>query len=216
MARKKSEFVSAFGVASEVIRAIANAVVDAGGSDADLASIRGNQAKLTAIAEIVVGKPAATSVPVVREEPMEATYTVFVNYVLLPMVDLKKSFDFVSELWDGRKWRPHDSLKGIAQTPGELVFFLKNFGKQMSSEAVIAWAEANGYRVANHLEALAFAQANPDIQRKLWYVALGSSAAHGDRQCVAYLSSRGSKRDLGDGWFGRDWLASTRFLLVRK
>jgi hypothetical protein len=215
MARKKSEFVSAFGVASEVIRAIANAVIDAGGSDADLAAIRGNQAKLKAIAEIVVGKPTAASAPAVREESVADAYQMFVDYVLPPIADLRKVFDYVSEVWDGRKWQSHDSLKDVAQVPGVLFFFLKHFGKQMSSEAVIAWAEANGYRVANHL-ALAFAQANPELQRKFWYVALGSSTTHGSHQYVAFLNSHGSRRRLDDGWFGHAWLASTRFLLVRK
>lgn len=217
MKRKISEFVSASGVAFEVIRAIANAVLDAGGSDADLAALRSNPTKLAAIAALVVDRPAAApSAPTPRPEPPLDAYTVFVDYVLPPQVELKKLFDRVCDLWDGGKWTLHDSLKGVPQAPGELVFCLKNFGKEMSSEAVIAWAEANGYRVATHLEALAFARANPEIQRERWYFALGSFALRGPGRRVACLDSSGPRRELESGWFGGDWRAHAHFLLVRK
>jgi hypothetical protein len=219
MARKKSELpedlaeaVRKAGFVFEIFQKLAVAVASLGGNLEHVRRIIKEPALVMMLAQLLVGGVTGMPTAILPQDH----YRVLVNYVLPSMNELKKSFDFVSDLWDGREWKLHESLKGVAQVPGELIFLLKKFGKQMSSEAVIAWAEANGYRVATHLEALAFARANPEIQRSRWYVALGSFALSDSRQCVAYLDSSGSERLLTDRWFDCDWHASTLFLLVRK
>ncbi|MFH1973268.1 MAG: hypothetical protein ABIK13_01515, partial [Patescibacteria group bacterium] len=84
------------------------------------------------------------------------------------------------------------------------------------SEANIAEMDTLGYRPATHLEAYAFAKANPELQRQFWIVALGSSTMGGGFRCVALLRSGSGRRVLGDCWFGGEWGSGRRFLFVRK
>lgn len=164
---------------------------------------------------IVVPMAQVTVAPVTQA--VEAIYKVMVDYVLPSPEAIKKTFDWVSDLYDGRPWENHESCKGVDETPGIREFLLKHFGKAMTSEHVLAWAEANGYRAATLKEILAFVAAHPDLQRQFWIVALGSSALRdGGRQCVPLLSSDGDGRRLFGNWFGRRWNAGDRFLLVRK
>lgn len=219
MARKSdlpedlADMVRNWGFAFELLQKLAIAVAGLGGNLGHLRRLLSDTTLMLAVAQLLVGVPAAGA-PV--GTVLADHYRVFVNYVLPPIADLRKVFAFVSEIWDGREWKLHDSLKGLVQTPAELAFFLRHFGEKMSSEAVIAWAEANGYRVANHLEALAFAQANHELQRKFWYVALGSFALDGSKRYVAYLYGDTGYRGLDGYWFGRGWSAGAHFLLVRK
>ena len=142
---------------------------------------------------------------------------VHVSYVLPSFEELNGTlFDRASKLWDGQKWEQHPSCVDIDTTPHELVFYMKHFGKVMTSDRVIGWAEANGYRAANHLETLAYAMANPVDQRKFWYVGLGSFVLDAVGRCVACLFNYGSKCELDDGYLHARWSPDHRFLLVRK
>lgn len=221
MARKKkaemeaglAEMVKSWGFAFEILQKLVSAVTDLGGNLDHVRRILREPALVVTIAQLLVGT-ATIGLPL-ADLPVDH-FRVFVNYVLPSMTQLKTLFNYVSELWDGRPWTLDKSVKDIAQTPGELVFFLKSFGTKMRSEAVIAWAEANGYRVATHLEALAFALAHPDIQRSRWYVALGSGAMGGRYAYVASLHGGAGHRDLDYYTFGNKWDPEANFLLVRK
>lgn len=153
MARKKmeaglAEMLKSWGFAFEVLQKLAGAVTDLGGNLDHVRRILREPELVTQIAKLLVGEAAASPPPLLPPDH----YKVFVNYVLPPMAELKTLFDYISELWGGRPWTLHESVKGVAQKPGELVFFLKSFGKKTTSQAVITWAEANGYRVATHLD----------------------------------------------------------------
>lgn len=143
------------------------------------------------------------------------------QYAALPSVEaLEEQFsgkDSVSAIFDGRVWENHESCVGIDETPGDREMLVKHFGVRMTSDAVIAWADENGYRVATHKEAIAFAAKNPELQRQYWIVALGSSALRDDgNRFVAVLGSVGRRRILDGNWFGGGWGGGDRFLLVRK
>lgn len=148
-------------------------------------------------------------------------YRAFVGYAAVPsMAELEKEFgkNRVSSLFDGREWRIHASCVGMNETPGEKEFWVRHFGREIDSEEVIVLADKDDYRPATHLEAVEFARAEPELQKQLWIVALGSFAlSDGDgSRYVAVLSAVSDGRRLGDSWFGRRWSAGSRFLLVRK
>lgn len=127
------------------------------------------------------------------------------------------SKDGVSELFYGNyEWQPHPSCAKIDQTPGDRVFLVKHFGRETESEANITEMDKLGYRPATHIEAYAFAKANPELQRKFWIVALGSSAMGVDIRSVAMLFSDSGRRILDHNWFDDRWHAGSRFLFVCK
>lgn len=152
---------------------------------------------------------------------VDGHYTIHVDYAPLPSIkDLERQFSgeqSISGLFDGRAWENHESCKDMDETPGDRDFLVHQFNQHMTSKSVIDWAKANGYRVATHKEALAFAAKHPDLQRQFWIVALGSSTLHDDDyRYVAVLFSDGRRRLLHGHWFGNAWYAGHRFLLVRK
>ena len=93
---------------------------------------------------------------------------------------------------------------------------LFHFGKTMSSEAVIAQMDAEGYRPATIWDLLGLVQKEPDLQRKFAIVALGSELGIGVARHVAVLCRGVAGRGLGLGGFDGGWAGSNRFLAVRK
>jgi hypothetical protein len=154
-------------------------------------------------------------------EPEGDTCHVFVDYQM-PRDKDELEADFskggVSELFYGNyEWQLHSSCQGIYQAPGEREFLVKHFDRPIESDEAIAEMDKLGYRPATHLEAYAFAKANPELQRQCWIVALGSSALYSDeRRAVVLLYSYSDKRILNGYWLDSEWLASYRFLFVRK
>jgi len=145
--------------------------------------------------------------------------TVPISYQVPPYAELNgTSFDWASDLFsDKYTWEDHTSVQGLVdRTPGDRGFLVKHFNKEMTSDQVIAWADANGYRVATHEEAVGFAKVHPDLQRQFPIVALGSSALCVARRCVPVLGRDDAKRSLVYDWFDSRWRAYDRFLLVRK
>ena len=127
------------------------------------------------------------------------------------------SKDGVSELFYGNyEWQPHSLCADADQTPGNRVMLLKHYERKTTTKSSIAEMDKLGYRPATHLEAYAFAKANPELQRQFWIVALGSSTMRGGDRYVAVLDSDSGRRILGNFWFDSGWDAGDRFLFVRK
>lgn len=102
---------------------------------------------------------------------------------------------------------------GTATLEGRLV----HYGKNMSSEAVLADLDQNGLRPATLAELLAFGAKYPELQRQFPIIELGSLwQSPGGGRDVACLDRDGRKRSLDLGWFGSDWHGSCRFLAFRK
>lgn len=146
-------------------------------------------------------------------------YLVPVTYAALPsFADLEREYgkDNVSDLFDGRPFQKHASCEGMDETPGDRVFLVKHFGRNTTSEANIAEMDKLGYRPATHLEAYAFAKAQPELQRQFWIVALGSFVLGEDGRCVALMNGDSGRRLSSSYWSPRRWGSDFRFLFVRK
>ena len=201
---KKSEFLTAWGISLEVFTDIVNAVrnVDPENADENLAKLRGDKDRLTAIAEIIVRKEQETgSKPAICLPPPHYLVNVNLSEFLLAIkaqMEASGEFGWVSDIFDGRLWYDAYSLDGkdIPNVPsgGETVYLMKDFGKDMSSESAIKWGlnekdefAPDGYRPATLAEGRAFAKANPKLQLEHPIVILGSFALDGGNRHVAVL-----------------------------
>lgn len=145
-------------------------------------------------------------------------YIVPVSYAPLPSIlELRKEFGAgsVSVIFDGRPWQKRLACAQMDETDGERVMLLKNFGKEMTTKQAIAWGVSEGFRPATEKEVIAFARANPDLQRIFWIVALGSFAFDNIHLCAAALRGDDSRRILGGLWFSQKLSGSDRTLYVR-
>jgi hypothetical protein len=138
----------------------------------------------------------------------------------------------VSELFDGCPWTKHEKRLENDVTDEEVEVLVKDFATEiasgeikldahdcLSSEDLIAWGLKNGWVPVDEKEICAVGcdPKTRDLQRKNWLVGLGSSAQHAyGSRCVAMLSANDRDRFLSGGWFDGRWLASRRFLFVRK
>ena len=112
--------------------------------------------------------------------------------------------------WDN--FPPARTLNKIKIT-AELI----HFGRNMSTDAVLAELDRRGLRPATMAELLAFGASFPEEQRKLPIVELGSIWALRDGyRFVGYLHGYGSERFLNLYDVGGDWDGHFRFLAVRK
>ncbi len=209
------DVVSNFGFAFEIFKVIAHAVMAKGGNMQHLRRIVKEPALQRQIADLVV--PAGSE----ADRPFgENEYLVPVNYAPLPSrPELERDFsgeNSVSVIFDGRPFQKHASCVGMDETPGDRIFLVEHFGREIESEDAITEMDKQGYRPATHLEAIAFAKAHPEFQRQFWIVALGSFAMDDGNRRVAVLGADGDGRFLSDGWFDRRWHAELRFLFLRK
>ena len=94
---------------------------------------------------------------------------------------------------------------------------LFRYGKDMSTDEVLAELDKQGYRPATLKELLAIGEKHPDLQKEFLIFALGSvwQSPRVDRGCP-YLGRGGSLRSLGLGWIGGRWCGRCRFAAVRK
>ena len=156
------------------------------------------------------------------EQPLgEGEYRVFVDYTMphdKETLEREFSQDGVSLLFIGNyEWQLHPSCAKIDQTPGERIMLMKHFGHDTVSEPNIIEMGKLGYRPAIHLEAYAFAKANPKLQLQFHFVALGSSTMYEGGLCVAGLfSASHDRRIFGCYWRGTEWNSDDRFLFVRQ
>lgn len=209
------DVVSNFGFAFEMFKAIAHAVMAKGGNMSHLRRLLKEPELQRKIADLVVPVGSEIERPLVDGE-----YRVPVSYDMprtKEVLESEFSKGGVSELFYGDyEWKNHSSCAEIDQTPGERIMLVKHFNRPIKSEDAIAKMDKLDYRPATHLEAYAFAKANPELQRQFWIVALGSSTLLGGCRFVALLSSLSGRRGLDRGWFDGRWVAGCRFLLVRK
>lgn len=105
-------------------------------------------------------------------------------------------------------------LKGSGKVELEPKLFY--FGRDMSSDNVIAEMDKEGFRPCTIEELLAIGEQHPELQRKFPLVALGSVAEFNGSRNVACLIRIGSERELNLNWFDDDWRGVCRFPAVRK
>lgn len=209
-----ADVVSNFGFAFEVLKVIAHAVMAKGGNMQHLRRIVKEPALQRQIADLIV--PAGSEI----ERPLgENEYLVPVAYDMprnKGTLEGEFSKDGVSELFYGNyEWKNHSSCAEIDQTPGEHIMLVKHFNRAIESEDAIAEMDKLGYRPATHLEAYAFAKANPELQRQFWIVALGSSTVCDGDRFVAVLDGCSGRRVLDGLWFDDEWDSDRWFLFIR-
>lgn len=186
------------------------AMIDAGSLDRKLAQA------------LIEGRIEVAAAP--TKSGSGTTYKIPASYALRPKTELEQEFDCVSDLFDGRPWERHSSCVTIDETAGERTLHLAEVPEQFLKRKIenclnelAAHFDKQGKRFAIEVEAIAFAKAHPDLQRKHWILALGSStlAGRGDR-CVAYLREFDGGRGLRDCWVVNVLDRDGRLLLVSK
>lgn len=105
-------------------------------------------------------------------------------------------------------------LKGSGKVELEPKLFY--FGRDMSSDNVIAEMDKEGFRPCTIEELLAIGEQHPELQRKFPLVALGSVAEIDGNRSVACHGRFDSRRGLSLDWFDVDWDGVYRFPAVRK
>lgn len=210
------DMVSNLGFAIELLKVIARAIRAKGGNMNYLRRIVKGPAFQQTIAEIVVSAGSEIERPLGENE-----YLVHVAYDMprdKATLEAEFSKDGVSPpFYEDYSWESHSSCADADQTPGNRVMLLKRFVRNTKSEVNIAKMNKLGYRPATHLEAYAFAKANPDLQRQSWIVALGSFIMYDGHRVVAVLCGHSGRRLLlYRRWFAHGWKPANRFLFVRK
>ena len=202
MARKQSEFVKAAYKAARVLEKLANAVLDAGGTDDDVRRIETEEGLAEKLAKVVVdGKKAIQNI-----------FRVTVDYSrsLAEMIAAGK-YDWSNSGITA----DHFPVKGEGVSEVELT--LVHFNRFMSTDAVLKELAKTGFRPAKIEELLALGEKYHDLQREFPIVALGSvwRDPGDDRRC-ACLWGGDSRRSLSLDWLGDGWHENFRFLVVRE
>jgi len=202
MARAKSEFLSAFGIAFQVFKALTDEVLNLGGSDQDIRRIETDSQLRRKIAELVID----------AKQVAENCYRVVVDYgQTLQQMIANGRYDCANSDINA------DNFPISGNGKENVVIELVHFGQDMGSEAVLKEFEARGLRAATLPKLLAFGVTYPEKQREFPIVALGSvwQSRSGCRY-VPYLRRRSDERRLSLCWVGGRWFGSCRFAVVRK
>ena len=208
------EVLSDLGFAFEFFKAIAHAIMVKGGTMQHMRRVVKEGELQRKIADLIVPPGSTITQPLAGNE-----YLVPVTYApLSSYAELEQEFGKgnVSYIFDGRPFTKHASCSNILETPGNKIFFVKHFGREINSDTAIAEMDRLSYRPATHIEAYAFQKVHPYLQREFWIVVLGSFALDDNIQYVVVLGINSGSRFFGRGWFGNGWNAGNRFLFVRK
>lgn len=164
-------------------------------------------------------------VEVIEQIDLSPIYIAHVSYTLPSMDELKKGFDHVSDIYDGRPWKYHDSCVGIHETDGEREFVLASAPKRFLDckiedcidELAVCFGKL-GFRFATYVEAVAFAKSQPEFQRRHNILALGSSTrdAYRDGYILLVGLLGGTERGLDGAWVAHSLGKYGRLLLVKK
>jgi len=92
---------------------------------------------------------------------------------------------------------------------------LFHFERTVSSEEVITEMKLKGWNPATIFDLLEFGAKNPELQRQIPIIALGSVCEIDSVRHVVYLRKRGAEREIRLHWFVRPWGGRFLFLAVR-
>lgn len=202
MARKQSQFVGPFDIASNVFKALANAVIDAGGSDDHLRRIETDKTLRMDLARRIV-------------DGADVTKEILVDYAR-SIADGKRAggYDWANDDISDEHFPRQD---GEPNATAPVKFDYLHLDCDASTEDVEREIEKRGFRSATIRELLAWGERHSEEQRKYPVVALGSSWLHPVRcRHVACLVGYGGVRGLDLSWTDDDWFRHCRFLVVRK
>jgi hypothetical protein len=198
MSRENSEFLSGFGTAFQIFKAISDAVLAAGGNDNNLRQVLSDKNLVSKIANLIVGE--------------RNVFRVVVDYgqVLVEMIQAGK-YDWINNDITS----DHFPITGTGQKEEEITLF--HFNRSISSDDAIVEMAKKGFRPADPPEILALGAEHPELQKQFPIVALGSPWRDpGGLRHVVYLDRDDARRPLDLVWFERDWIGDWRFAAVRK
>ena len=203
--KKKSEFLSAFGIMFEIVKALIQTLLDRGGTDDDLRRVQSDAALREEIVNLILAKRQSKTAP--------GSFKVFVDYAK-PVGGLIADGNYGNVY--GRENAEHFPTDGNGQAESEL--FYLHLGRSATDQEVLDEAERQGYRMASLLEHLAFGIAYPNEQNKHPVATINPQAGRGGRHWDAILRRGGSGRFLDMGWYGPQlrWNDRYRFLVARK
>jgi len=203
MGRKKSEFLSGFGVANEILRAIVNAVLDQGGDDEDLRRIIKEPELASQLAKLIIRK----------KEVSAEIFKVVVDYSL-SLTEMIAAGDY--------DWTNSDITAENFPVSGdgrqEVELELVHLNREASTEEVLEELDRRGLRPARIEELLALGAKHPELQKQFPIIAFGSVWRDpGGYRCVPCLGWGVSERGLSLGYDdGLRWGDLCRFPAVRK
>lgn len=210
--RKKSEFLSGFGMAIEIFKAMADAVLRRGGSDEDLRRVAVDEDLSDQIAALIVGKGET-----------EATRAAISHIVDVYKLVIRRSRPLADQIAAGRyDWidpginrQNFPGAEGNTDEEAEVVLF--HFNRVMSSDAVIEEIAKEGYEPEELPGLLAFGATKPELQRQFPIIALGSVWVdpYGYRR-VSSLDVHSGERGLYLCQYAYEWSGHCRFLGRRK
>lgn len=202
MGRKKSEFLSGFGVANEILRAVVNAVLDQGGNDDDLRRIIKEPDLAKQMAKLIVQKESVSA----------EVFTVVVDYSmsLADMIAVGR-YDWTNSDITAENFPV--SGEGQKEVEVELV----HLNRDASTEEVLEELERRGLRPAKIEELLALGAKYPELQKEFPIIAFGSVWRDPDGgRYVPFLHWGDDERDLHLDCFDNHWLDVCRYPAVRK
>ena len=181
MSREKSQFLSSFGTAFQVFKAITDEVLIAGGSDDDLRRVLSDEGLARKIAKVIMGG--------------DQCFKVIVDYdQTLKQMICAGQYDWI----DNDIVSNHFPVTGTGQKETEITLF--HFNRVISSDNAIVEMAKAGYRPALVEELLTLGAAYKELQKKFPIVALGSVwQAPGGSRGVPSLHWDGRGRRQGRG-----------------
>jgi hypothetical protein len=207
MGRKKSEFLSGFGVANEILRAIVNAVLDQGGDDEDLRRIIREPDLASELAKLIVRKKEVSA-----KEVSAKVFKVVVDY----------SMSLAEMISAGRyNWTNSDinaeSFPVSGEGKKEVELELVHLNRDAGTEEVLEELDRQGLRPAKIEELLALGAKHPELQKQFPIIAFGSVWRRpSGYRLVPFLDWGGLERLLRLYFYDRRWGGVCRFAAVRK
>lgn len=224
MANKKDrdlkDVLGNVGFVLEVFKVLVHAVLALGGTIEHMRRLIKEPELARSIARLIVPE-IALSLPVgggpYRGGPAGApVFRAFVQYVQPAYAILKQAFDWVYDGYKNAEFTAIEACKNVLREACEIEFELVHFGKDMSTDVILAELDKRGLRPALYEELLAFAAKYPELQKQFPIVALGSVCRNDGDLFSPYVSWGGDERSLNFAWFDYGWGGVCRFLAVRK
>lgn len=214
MASKPSFAGQALGLFTDMLVGIRAELKTLGGNDDHLEKLREPRffeiAAAYAMGKVITISEATQAVVESMLQSLDRTVAV--------TMDLSRTVERM--IADGRYNSVNSEIvKLLKSTPGAgikpLEILLLHYGKDMTSESVLAGMEREGLRPATFLELLWIGIQHSLLQLEFPIIALGSVVKSSGGRCVAYLSHGGAERFLDLGRFVGGWHGGCRFAAVR-
>lgn len=198
MARKKSEFLGALGVAFEIFKAIADAVIARGGGDDDLRRVVSDKGLAGKIAEVIMTGRAVVDF-------LEVNYDLAFEAMVAAGHYDYCNLDITAERFPNK-------ATGVKRYEPVLV----HLGRNASTMEALAEIKRLGLIPASAAELLAYGAKNPEEQRKYPIVALDQVWRGLVDSFFPCLWSVDRVRVLGLRYDDDDWDDYCRFLALRE